>query len=256
MELIQILILSVVQGVTEFLPISSSAHLILAPHVFGHSDQGLAFDVAVHLNDLSLLTIKWFGSLLPNGESTPESRLAWAIVLGTIPIVIIGGLMKSLVETDLRSPLVIACTTIGFGVLLWWADAASQKRRELNTVSWRDALFIGVAQAIAIIPGTSRSGITITAALMLGFNRKDAARFSFLLAIPTILMIAIWVTKDLVETQSKVDWAGLAIGIGLSSLTAFVTIHYFLRFIEKIGYTPFVLYRLMLGGLILALIFW
>ena len=264
MDLVQIFVLALVQGLTEFLPISSSAHLILSPYLFGFADQGLAFDVAVHLGSLfavilyfrrevHAVTFDWLHSLSSNGESTVNSRLGWAIILGTVPVVIAGLLMKGLVETDLRSPLVIAAATIIFGLVLGWADRRSQRTRQLNSLGWRDALFIGVAQAIALIPGTSRSGITMTAALMLGFDRQAASRFSFLLAIPTILMSATLVTRDLFESQTAVNWTDLMIGVALSFAAAYATIHYFLRFIERIGMGPFVIYRLLLGAVILAL---
>ncbi len=265
MDLIQILVLAIVQGLTEFLPISSSAHLILAPYLFAFADQGLAFDIAVHLGSLlavmlyfrremQAVTGDWFRSLPTSGHSTANSRLGWAIILGTVPVVIAGLLLKSLVETEFRSPLLIAVTTIGFGLLLWWADIRAGRSRELESLGWKDALFVGLAQALALLPGTSRSGITMTAALILGFNRKAASRFSFLLAIPTILMSATLVTKDLIESNVNVDWAALGLGVALSFIAALTTIHYFLRFIERMGMLPFVVYRLVLGAVILAII--
>ena len=267
MDLIQILVLAIVQGLTEFLPISSSAHLILSPYLFGFADQGLAFDIAVHLGSLFAVILyfrhevvavtgDWFKSLPADGESTANSRLGWAIILGTIPVVIAGLMMKSLVENDFRSPLLIAATTIGFGLLLWWADVRASRTRELDSLGWKDALFVGLAQALALVPGTSRSGITMTAALMLGFNRRAASRFSFLLAIPTILMSAALVTKDLIESDAAIDWTALGLGVVLSFIAALTTIHYFLRFIERMGMKPFVIYRLLLGVGIVGIIYW
>ena len=267
MDLIQILVLAIVQGLTEFLPISSSAHLILSPYLFGFADQGLAFDIAVHLGSLFAVMLyfrrevvavtgDWFRSLPSNGTSTANSRLGWAIILGTMPVVIAGLLIKSRVEHEFRSPLLIAVATIGFGLLLWWADARASRSRELDSLGWKDALFVGLAQALALVPGTSRSGITMTAALMLGFNRRSASRFSFLLAIPTILMSATLVTRDLIESDAAIDWTALGLGVILSFLAALTTIHYFLRFIERMGMKPFVIYRLLLGLAILAIIYW
>jgi undecaprenyl-diphosphatase len=267
MDLIQILVLAIIQGLTEFLPISSSAHLILSPYLFGFADQGLAFDIAVHLGSLFAVMLyfrreivavtgDWFKSLPGNGKSTANSRLGWAIILGTIPVVIAGLMMKTLVETSFRSPLLIAATTIGFGLLLWWADVRASRTRELSSLGWKDALFIGLAQALALVPGTSRSGITMTAALMLGFNRRAASRFSFLLAIPTILMSAALVTKDLIESDVAIDWTALGLGVILSFVAALTTIYFFLRFIERMGMKPFVIYRLLLGAVILAIIYW
>ncbi|MCB1863193.1 MAG: undecaprenyl-diphosphate phosphatase [Gammaproteobacteria bacterium] len=261
MDTIQIFILSLVQGITEFLPISSSAHLILTPRIFGYHDQGLAFDVAVHLGsllavvgyfraDLARILHDFFFSLTANGIPTKASQMAWMIILATVPVVIIGGIFKSLVETDLRSTLVIAITTVVFGILLYWFDITGKRSRDEYTVNWQDALVIGLFQALAIIPGTSRSGITMTAGLMLGLTREAASRFSFLLAIPTILMSGALVTLDLVQSDLPVMWHDLLLGAALSFVSAYLCIHFFLKLIEKLGMLPFVIYRLLLGGVL------
>ena len=162
MDWFQALILALVQGLTEYLPISSSAHLILSPYLFGFADQGLAFDVAVHLGSLfavtwyfrrevGAITTGWFRALPPAAPPTTDSRLGWAIIVGTIPVIIFGLLMKGLVETDLRAPLVIAITTIGFGLLLWYADARALRERDETSITLRDALFIGCCQAFALL---------------------------------------------------------------------------------------------------------
>ncbi|HDK38464.1 MAG TPA: undecaprenyl-diphosphate phosphatase [Thiolapillus brandeum] len=266
MDLIQIILLALIQGFTEFLPISSSAHLILAPYVFGYSDQGLAFDLAVHLGtllavilyfrrEILLMLHDWFKSLTPEGPSTANSRLGWAIILATIPVMTIGVLIKDLVEHQLRAPLVIATTTIGIGLLLWWADRYSRRNKDISSMNFKHALFIGIAQAIALIPGTSRSGITMAAALMLGYKREAASRFSFLLAVPTILASVIWVGKDLFAAQETVYWQDLGLGVLLSFIAAYTTIHFFLRFIERIGMAPFAIYRLILGATILGFLY-
>ena len=187
---LQILTLAIVQGLTEFLPISSSGHLILAPHLFGFADQGLAFDVAVHLGsliavigyfwkDIWSIAGAWFASLVPGGQATHHSRLGWAVIVGTIPVVIAGLLLKSLVEGELRAPWVIGSTTVVFGLLLGWVDLRAGRRRDIDSVSLADALIIGASQILALVPGTSRSGITMTAGLWLGLNRAAASRFSF-----------------------------------------------------------------------------
>ncbi|MBV2122501.1 MAG: undecaprenyl-diphosphate phosphatase [Candidatus Thiodiazotropha sp. (ex Ctena orbiculata)] len=262
MELLQIIILAAVQGLTEFLPISSSAHLILAPRVAGYADQGLAFDVAVHVGTLAAvigyfrhqviaITRDFFQSWINPSARSRESRLGWMIVIATIPVGLFGLLMKSLVETDLRSPLVIAITTIGFGVLLLLADQFGKRHRDEYSLRWIDALVIGVFQAMAIIPGTSRSGSTMTAGLFLGLTREAASRFSFLISIPTILMSGGLLGLDLLQSEAQVDWLSISLGAGLAFITAYLCIHYFLRFIENIGMTPFVIYRFILGGLIL-----
>lgn len=266
MELIQIVVLALVQGLTEFLPISSSAHLILAPYLFGYADQGLAFDLAVHLGTLLAVVLyfrhtvwevarDWFASLPASGKRTANSRLGWYIILATLPVMGAGVLIKDLVEHQLRSPLVIAATTIGFGLLLLWADRRYRHVRPMQAMNWQDALAIGVAQALALVPGTSRSGITMTAALMLGYSREAAARFSFLLAIPTILASVIWVGKDLLGADLPVQWRDLGLGVLFSFLAALLTIHLFLRFIERMGMAPFAWYRFALGALILYLVY-
>jgi undecaprenyl-diphosphatase len=263
METLHIFILALVQGLTEFLPISSSAHLILTPRILGFADQGLAFDVAVHLgsllavisyfsHDLLMMFRDFFRSLGSGRRQTENSRLVWLIILATVPIVISGALFKSLVETDLRAPWVIAATTILFGLLLWWADVRVTHQRDEHSLSWREGLIIGLMQVLAIIPGTSRSGITMTAGLMLGLSRKAASRFSFLLAIPTILMSGTLVTWDLIKDAAPVDWDALLLGIVLAFGAAYLCIHYFLKFIERTGMLPFVIYRLLLGVAIIA----
>ncbi len=264
MTLTQIIVLALLQGFTEFLPISSSAHLILTPHVLGFSDQGLAFDLAVHLGTLLAVVLyfrhliwevlrDWLASLAPSGQATKNSRLGWQIILATLPVMVVGVLIKDLVEHQLRAPLVIAATTILFGAALWWADKGFRHHREMSTMSWRDALLVGLAQALALVPGTSRSGITMTAALMLGYSRKAAARFSFLLAVPTILASVIWVGKDLVGTTEPVAWGDLGLGVLFSFGAAITTIHFFLRYIERVGMAPFAWYRFALGAVILLL---
>ncbi|MEJ1341079.1 MAG: undecaprenyl-diphosphate phosphatase [Candidatus Sedimenticola sp. (ex Thyasira tokunagai)] len=261
MDNLQIVLLALVQGLTEFLPISSSAHLILTPMLFGYEDQGLAFDVAVHLGSLLAVTTyfrhelfamirDFFSSLSANGEKTENSRMAWMIILATLPVMVAGLLLKSIVQNDLRSIAVIAATTILFGLLLLWADMKGAKRRDEYSVSWRDALFIGLLQAIALIPGTSRSGITMTAGLILGMTRQAASRFSFLLSIPTILMSGTLVTYDLISGSEAVAWTELTLGALLSFVSAYLCIHYFLKLIERISMLPFVIYRLLLGAVL------
>ena len=256
--------LALVQGITEFLPISSSAHLILVPVITGWPDQGLAFDVAVHGGTL-LAVLLYFrhevarmalaGAASLSGRWSPDAKLAWAVVLGTLPVVVAGLLLKSLVEGALRAPLVIASTTVVFGLLLWWADARGRRERDEYSVSWRDALVVGLAQAIALIPGTSRSGITITAGLMLGLSREAAARFSFLLSIPTLLASGVLVTRDLLASAAPVDWSSLMLGFALSAVSAYLCIHFFIRLLARTGMLPYVIYRLLLGG-VLFYLFW
>jgi undecaprenyl-diphosphatase len=262
METLQIIILALVQGITEFLPISSSAHLILAPMIFGFIDQGLAFDVAVHLGssiaviwyfrrELAKIISDFFGSIGRPEKRTEHSNMGWMIIISTIPIIFFGLFLKTFVEENLRTALAIAIPTILFGLLLYWFDLKGRRERDETTLVWRDALIIGLFQAVAIFPGTSRSGITITAGLMLGLTRKAASRFSFLIAIPTILMSGIYVTYGLAVSSEQVIWGELMLGVILSFLAAYLCIHLFLSFIERCGMLPFVIYRLILGAALL-----
>ena len=259
MDLIQIIVLAVLQGLTEFLPISSSAHLILTPQLLGWHDQGLAFDVAVHVGTLSAVLIYMRRELLPmvtdtlgslTGKPlTENSRLAWSVVLATLPVGICGIAFKHSIETGLRSPLVIAGATIVFAFALWYADRKTGQRDE-HSLSLKEGLLIGLAQAVALIPGTSRSGITITAGLMLGLNRQSAARYSFLLSIPTISAAGLLKTKDLLESSLPVDWQAIVLGATLSAAAAYLCIHLFLKMLERLSMLPFVIYRLLLGAVL------
>ena len=255
--------LALIQGLTEFLPISSSAHLILLPRFVNWSDQGLAFDVAVHMGtliavvgyfreDFKSIGLAWFRQWGDTGASV-ESRTGWLLIQATVPAVIAGFLLNKVVEGALRDPIVIAISTIVFGLLLWWADQKGRRTRKIEDLQSKDALLIGLFQAVALIPGTSRSGITMTAGLMLGLSRKDAARFSFLMAVPIIAAAGCLKAVALISEPGQVSFEIIVLGISVSFVTAWVVIALFLRSIEQIGMTPFVLYRLVLG---LALLAW
>jgi len=256
-DIVRATVLALIQGLTEFLPISSSAHLILPSVLLGWPDQGLSFDLAVHLGTLCAVVLYFrrdlwqlaSGSLQALGakELNRDAQQVALLALATLPVVIVGGLFKSYIEDVLRDGHVIATTTILFGLLLWLADRRAH-RNELTMadLGWRIALIIGLAQAIALIPGVSRSGITMTAALFCGLNRVDASRFSFLLSIPVTAAAASLLVLDLFE-ESAVDWAELAYGAVVSGLFAYCCIHYFLSIIGRMGFTPFVIYRLLLG---------
>jgi undecaprenyl-diphosphatase len=257
MDWLQVLVLAVIQGVTEFLPISSSAHLILAPVLFGWTDQGLAFDVALHLGslaavmlyfrrDLLNMTVSWTRSVT-HREMNDDARLAWGVLLATIPVGLAGLLFKDVIEQQLRSPLYIAAGLIVFGLVLSWADWRHRGEREVNQMTWKDVLLIGLAQALALFPGTSRSGITMTAGLLLGMSREASARFSFLLSIPVIVIACALKSWDLYNSTLPIDWAFMAGGVVMSGISAFLCIHYFLAFIKRIGMQPFVIYRIILG---------
>ncbi len=262
LEWYQIVVLSLVQGLTEFLPVSSSAHLILMPTLLGWQDQGLAFDIAVHLGtliavilyfrkDLSRMIIDFVASLRGRTLSI-QAKIFWSIGFATIPVGLAGLLFKKQVETALRSPMVIAVTTIVFGLVLWLADRMGKRQRGLNTVHWRDVLFIGCAQAISLIPGTSRSGITLTAGLFAGLTREAAASFSFLLSIPVIMLAGGLETITLIKSQSPVNWVPMGLGFCLSAVSGYLCIHYFIKLINRVGLLPFVMYRMVLGAFLVV----
>jgi undecaprenyl-diphosphatase len=263
MEWTQALILAIVQGLTEFLPISSSAHLILPAQLFGWTDQGLAFDVAVHVgslaavvwyfrHDLWRLIIAWLNRVL-KGQKSDDSKLAWQVIYATIPAAFIGLAADDFIEAHLRSITVIATTTIIFGICLGWADKFGKRQLALVELTMAAAIMIGIAQALALIPGTSRSGITITAALLLGMQRQAAAQFSFLLSVPLILAAGALKTFELATADIAVNWGDLILGALMSGITAYICIRTFLAFIDRIGMMPFVIYRLVLGAALFAI---
>lgn len=273
MSTFEIFVLALLQGLTEFLPISSSAHLILPSQVLGWQDQGLAFDVSVHVgtllavmiyfrHELGKMAVAWLGTLNigplkkssldenTSADAIFEGKLAWWILLATIPAGLFGLLGKDFIEEHLRSALVIAATTLLFGFLLGFADVKAGNRaihKPMEKLGLKGAMIIGIAQAIALIPGTSRSGITMTLGLLLGLSRDNAARFSFLLSIPAIAMAGSYLTLKLILSAEGVDWYAMGLGIIIAFVSAYACIHYFLILLNKIGMMPFVIYRLILG---------
>jgi undecaprenyl-diphosphatase len=262
MDLEQILSLGLLQGLTEFLPVSSSAHLILLPVLLGWEDQGLAFDVAVHVGtltavvgyfkkDIVRLIQAWFSSVFQKRHST-DSKLAWYVILATIPVGVFGLMFGDFVESTLRSPVVIAVATIVFGLLLWWSDVVGKRVRVETHLNAKDAITIGFFQVLALIPGTSRSGITMTGGLFLGLTREACARFSFLLSVPLIFLAGSLKTVELVNSTFTIDWFAIITGTVISAISAFVCIALFLKTLEKMGMWPFVVYRLVLGTYLLV----
>ncbi len=262
MDWIQALLLALVQGLTEFLPVSSQAHLVLYSLISGEVYQGIDFDIVLHAGSLvavvlyfrhELITMAgdWLRSLA-GGAKTPDSTLAWWIILATIPAGIAGLLFKDHAEAALRSPLIMAAALIGFGLLLGWGDWRHRGQRDEYTLGLKDVLIIGFAQALALIPGTSRSGITITAALFLGLNRESASRFSFLLSIPIIAAAGLLAALDLAESGFESGFGVLFIGFLAAAISTYACIHFFLAFIKRIGMLPFVIYRVVLGLMLLG----
>ena len=259
-SLLQIVVLALIQGVTEFLPVSSSAHLILPAALTDWPDQGLAFDAAVHLGTLVAVMAYFRRDLTgfaTSGLAFARHR-AWdgnldlgvKVVVATIPVVVAGVAFKSQIETHLRSTTVIALATIVFGVALWLADRRRGTECD-DQPSYTEAVLIGFAQALALVPGTSRSGITIAAALALGLGRHGAARFSFMLAIPAIIGACVYTLVN-ADDPAGLPWIDLGVGFGIAALSAFACVSAFLRFVERTGMTPYVVYRVLLGVVLLT----
>lgn len=263
MDYMHAFVLAVLQGLTEFLPISSSAHLVIPSLVLNWPDQGLAFDVAVHVGTLAAVLVyycrdlvamgrAWLGSLSGRGSSA-GSRMVWYLLLATIPAGLMGVLLGDAIEAHARNLPVIATTTLVFGIVLGLADRHAVRVPGDSAIGWRQAILIGVAQALALVPGVSRSGITITAGLFLNLSRQDAARFSFLLSIPVIAGAGLLKVKDLAESGVPVAWGALGLAALVSGITAFSCITIFLRLLDRVGMMPFVYYRIALALLLYAL---
>jgi undecaprenyl-diphosphatase len=269
----QVIVLGIVQGLTEFLPISSSAHLILVPWLFGWQQLGLVFDVSLHVGTLLALLVyfaeDWMSvlrqipALLAGKAKWSESQLV-ILALGTLPGAIFGVLAKDFIESNLRTPLVVVSCLIGFGILLWIADVAGSKTRPVSDARASDGLWIGLFQMLAVIPGVSRSGVTITAGLFKHFRSWDAARISFLLSAPLIAGAAIFEGRHAYHEYMKGALSTdplmrqphafglLLLGIVVSAVSGSLCIRYFLRYLQKGTLIPFVIYRVLLGLGILA----
>ena len=267
MSLFQVVVLAVVQGFTEFLPISSSAHLALAPWLLGWTDQGLTFDIALHFGTLAAVVIYFFRDWLQIAAqgvglryaADPELRkipkMLWLLALATIPIGIAGLALKPYVETTLRSPYVIGVMLIVVGLVIGWADRVGRRVKGVGAISMADGLLIGLAQALAIVPGTSRSGITIAAGLLRGIDREAAARFSFLLSTPAIAGATGKACFDLIQQGGVAPemWVPFVLGMTLSALTGCLVIKYFLWFLRRHTLHFFVAYRVIFGIMVIAL---
>jgi len=265
---IEAVVLGIVQGLTEFLPISSSAHLRIVGELFGWEDPGAAFtaitqigtEAAVLLyfrHDIARIVVAWLGSLAGRRKGDPDARMGWLIIVGSIPIVVLGLLFQDSIETTLRDLRIVATALIVFSLILYWADRVGAKQRELGDLTVGHGIAFGLAQAAALIPGVSRSGGTITMGLFLGYSRSAAARYSFLLAVPAVLGSGFFqayeaLTGD-VEGQG-VSWGPtilatvIAFGVGLT------VIAWLLRYLDRGSFTPFVVYRIVLGVAVLALV--
>ena len=265
MSYFEAIILAIVQGITEFLPVSSSAHLILVPELLGWADQGLAFDVAVHVGTLLAVLAflrKDLQEIIPSWlagwkgfDWNASGKLGWMLVLATVPLGLVGLLAGDFVEVYFRSSMVIAMSTLVFGLLLGWADkSGDQNDMPMTDLTWKQALIVGVAQAFALSPGTSRSGVTMTAMLAMGFDRVASARLSFLMAVPAIALPGLLKGGELISSGQTVQWDVLILGAFVSAVMAFVCMHWFIRFIQRVGMKPFVIYRILLAISIVVLL--
>lgn len=270
-------VLGIVQGLTEFLPISSSAHLILVPWLLGWKPEGIIFDVSLHVGTaVAILAYFWKDWLmlgkemiagLVEGEpfGNAERRLAWYIIVGTLPAAIVGALFEKRVEEELRSPWIIIATLVVLGIVLYISELRGRRTRTLCDLSWGDSIWIGLSQALALVPGVSRSGITISTALLRDVDRPSAARFSFLLATPVIVGAGMLEGWRLFKTagsgglaavgmsggSTDSGWAILMVGIACAAITGFFCIGYFLRYLRTKTFVPFVIYRIVLAGVVL-----
>ena len=264
MGLTQLIVLAVVQGLTEFLPISSSGHLVLIPSIFGWTDQGLVFDVAVHFGSLIAVCVffrhdiqalfRGAHDILTGNARSTDARMAWNLGVGTIPVGLAGLLFAGWIAQNLRDPVVVVSTLAGYGVLMALADRYAPRRRNITDIGIRDALIIGCAQALALVPGTSRSGVTITTGRILGIARQDAARFSFLLSAPAIFLATLYEGVMLVTGDAQVAWDNLALAVLISAIVAYLSIEFFMRVVSKIGLMPFAIYRLLLAVVIVYVV--
>jgi undecaprenyl-diphosphatase len=262
-------VLGLVQGLTEFLPVSSSAHLRIVGTLFGWDDPGAAFTAIIQIGteaavllyfrrDIARIVSAWVGALLGRRRrDDPDARMGWLIILGSIPIVVLGLLFQDRIETTFRDLRIVAIALVAFSLVLFWADRVGRKERQLSDLSVRDGILYGLAQSLALIPGVSRSGGTITAGLLLGYTRAAAARYSFLLAIPAVLGSGVYEAYKAFKGGVKgaqVDWPPtilatvIAFGVGLA------VIAWLLRYLDRGSFTPFVVYRVLLGLLVLGLV--
>ncbi len=256
MTSLQAAILGLVQGLGEFLPISSSAHLVLIPWLFGWTDPGLTFDIALHIGTLAAVVLYFWRDWLQliikgfTDVRSTEGRLFWDLAAASVPGAVAGYLLEKKAETIFRSPVLIAVMLMVMGVFLYWADRRGAKKSEMGDITFGTSILIGISQALAIIPGVSRSGVTMTAGLLAGLNRVAAARFSFLLSTPIIFGAALVKLPHILSDPSALT-GHFAIGMLVSWITGMISIGFLLRYVQTRDFLPFVWYRFLLGSLIM-----
>jgi undecaprenyl-diphosphatase len=269
-SILQAIVLGLVQGATEFAPVSSSGHLILVPWIFGwgligDTDVQKSFDVALHVGtligalvyfreDVVRYATAWFRSLRTRRLSTPDERIAWALFIGTIPGAIAGALFENVIQEQLGAPWLIAVMLIAFGVVLVLVDRRARSDRRFDSIGPREGLLLGTAQALALQPGVSRSGVTITAARAMGLDRESAARFSFLLSLPIIAGAGAYKAVDLAQTGLQGHAGEFLAGVVASAISGFVVIWGLLKYLKRHDFTVFLWYRVALAALVVILI--
>jgi undecaprenyl-diphosphatase len=259
------LLLGLVQGLTEFLPISSSAHLRVVGGLMG-TDPGASFTAVTQLGtetavllyfarDIGRILRAWSLALVGRvPQSDPDARMGWLIIVGSVPIGVLGYLFQDLIRTELRSLWLVATTLWVFALVLWWADRRARDAKPLTELSWRDGILYGLAQSLALMPGVSRSGGTITAGLLLGYTRAAAARYSFLLAIPAVFGAGLFELREIGGDTSPVAWGPTLLATGVAFAVALAAIHWFLRYVSSHSFGVFVAYRIGLAGVIYVLL--
>jgi undecaprenyl-diphosphatase len=265
-DFLQAVVLGVIQGLTEFLPISSSAHLRIFPELFGWGDPGAAFTAVVQIGtelavliyfwrDIWRIASTWLKSLFrPEYRGQLDARMGWFIILGSVPIVILGIALKDTIETEFRSLWIIGTMLIVMGIVLGIADRVGSTEKTLKQLTLRDAIFMGLAQALALIPGVSRSGATLSMGRFLGYDRETATRYAFLLAIPAVIGAGVFQLKDIPNGENLYGWGPTIVATIVSFIVGYAAIAWLLRYVTTHSYTPFVIYRIALGAATLALV--
>jgi undecaprenyl-diphosphatase len=259
-DLLKAVVLGIIQGLTEFLPISSSAHLRIFPELFGWGDPGAAFTAVIQIGtelavliyfrkDIWRIGSAWVRSLVkPEYRGTLDSRMGWFIIIGSLPIVVLGVLLKDVIERDFRNLWIIGTTLILLGIVLGIADRVGRTDRPITKLTLKDAVLMGLAQAMALIPGVSRSGATISMGRFLGFDREAATRFAFLLAIPAVVGAGLFELKEIPHGHNDFGWGPTIVATVVSFVVGYAAIAWLLRYVSTNSYTPFVVYRIVLGA--------
>jgi len=262
-------VLGLVQGLTEFLPISSSAHLRFVSAAFGWDDPGAAFTAIIQIGtelavlvyfarDIVRIVVAWLASLFGRRKGDPDARMGWLIIIGSIPIVVLGLIFQNKIETTFRDLRIVAIAMVAFSLILYWADRVGVKKGQLRDLTVGDGIIFGFAQSLALIPGVSRSGGTITAGLFIGYTREAAARYSFLLAIPAVLGSGLYEAYSALKKGglhgAEIDWKPTILATVISFVVGLSVIAWLLRYLTRGSFTPFVVYRVVLGLLILGLV--